>query len=556
MKTSRILIFALLALCSAASAAAPYQDRFVWVFGYGLSKDSDVTEIDKLLETAAQHGINGAVLSASLDSLTQKTPDYFRRLDAVAKTCERLHIELIPSVFSVGYGSPALSFNKMLAEGLPVTDAPFLVQGDSARIVPDESIKIPNGGFEDFRANNRLSGFGFYDQPGEISFVDTDVKHSGKASLRLENFKANPHGHGRINLKVKLQPHRCYRVSLWVKTENLSPTNALRVMALAKGDRELAPRSFNVPATTDWRKLSMLVNSMDNGEITLYAGMWGGQSGKLWFDDWSIEEVGPINVLHRPGTPVTVRSEDGATTFTEGKDYAPLEDRNFAHYRPDHDAATLRILPNSRIKTGQTLKVSWYHPMLIHDSQVSVCMAEPELYEIMDREAKALSDHLHPKRVLLNMDEIRMGGTCEACKGKDMAQLLGQCITRQEEILRKHIPGVRVYVWSDMLDPNHNAHDNYYLVQGSFANSWKYVPRDLVMAVWGGEPRKKSLKFFEAEGFSTLVACYYDAPNLDDVKGWINLAKDTKNVRGFMYTPWTRNYQLLGAFGDLIGKDK
>jgi len=56
------------------------------------------------------------------------------------------------------------------------------------------------------------------------------------------------------------------------------------------------------------------------------------------------------------------------------------------------------------------------------------------------------------------MDEIRMGGTCAACRGRNMGELLGECITKQTAVLRKYIPGVEVLVWSDMLDPHHNAH--------------------------------------------------------------------------------------------------
>jgi len=103
-----------------------------------------------------------------------------------------------------------------------------------------------------------------------------------------------------------------------------------------------------------------------------------------------------------------------------------------------------------------------------------------------------------------------------------------------------------------MFDPNHNAHGNYYLVQGDFTGSWKYIPKDTVIAVWGGAPRAESLNFFAREGFRTLIACYYDAPNLDEVKGWHELAQKTKGVTGFMYTTWERKYELVGAFGKLL----
>ncbi len=544
------LIFGALAFASTVSAG-PYADRFVWVFGWGLGKDGDVDQIDKVLETAAQHGMNGAVLSGGLDAMSRQSPDYFRRLDHVRQTCERLHLELIPSVFSVGYGSPALGEDKMLAEGLPVKDAPLVVSGGEARLTPDQTIKIPNGDFENFTANH-FPGPNFIDQPGEISFADTNVKHSGKASLRLENFSRNQYGHGRAMYALNVQPYRCYRVILWVKTEGLEPAGVFRMTALAN-NRDIAPREYRIPATSDWQKLTMLFNSLDQQKVNLYAGVWGAKQGKVWLDDWAIEEVGPINVLHRAGTPVTVRSDDGATTFVEGEDYAPLVDKEFNFYHNlDRPSPALRLLPHSAIKVGQRLKVSWYHPMLINDSQVTVCMAEPKLYEIFDRSAKLLAEHLHPKRVLLNMDEIRMGGTCDACRGHDMAALLGECITREVQILRKYIPGVQVYIWSDMLDPNHNAHDNYYLVRGSLAGSWTHVPKDLVIAVWGGTPRAKSLQFFHDQGFQTLVSCYYDADDLTDVKGWLKIAEPMSNVRGFMYTPWTKKYGLLGEFGDLL----
>ncbi len=103
-----------------------------------------------------------------------------------------------------------------------------------------------------------------------------------------------------------------------------------------------------------------------------------------------------------------------------------------------------------------------------------------------------------------------------------------------------------------MLDPNHNAHGNYYLVNGDFTGSWKHVPKDLVMAVWGGPPREKSLRFFAEQGFRSLAACYYDADDLNDVKAWAGLARQVPNVRGLMYTPWQKKYALLPAFGELL----
>jgi len=547
--TVRFVVF-LCATLFALNLHAAYPDRFVWVFGWGLGEDSDVAEVTKVIETGAQHGLNGAVVSFGLDSLCKQDAAYFRRLEAIRVHCEAKKIELIPAVFSIGYGGGILSHDRNLAEGLPVTDAPFVVKGGEARLEPDASVRLTNGGFEDFAGNN-FKGFGFHDQPGEISFADTQVQHGGRASLRMENFTANPHGHGRINQEVRVTPHRCYRDRVWVKTEGLQPANAFRLLALA-GDRDIAPREFNLPATADWRQLTMIFNSLTNERVRLYAGVWDGKAGKFWLDDWTLEEVGPINVLRRPGTPVRVRSEDGATTYTEGADFAPLRDPTLNPYRVEVEALPLKLLAGSRIKDGQRLRVSWYHSMLIHDSQVTLCMGEPAVYEIMDHEMKLLAERLHPRRVMLNMDEVRMGGTCRACAGRNMGELLGECVTRQAQTIRRYAPNAAVYVWSDMLDPNHNAHGNYYLVEGDYTGSWKHIPKDLIIGVWGGAPREKSLRFFADQGFKTLVACYYDADDLKEVKDWMALAKPLPNVSGLMYTPWQRKYSLLPAFGDLL----
>ncbi len=129
---------------------------------------------------------------------------------------------------------------------------------------------------------------------------------SGNASLRFENFKISPYGHGRIMQELKVLPYRCYKVSIWVKTENLKPSGNFRLLVLA-GNRDIAPRSFNLPSNTDWRKLTMIFDSMEFNSLKIYAGIWGGKEGKFWIDDWEIKEVSLYNVLRRPGTPVVVK---------------------------------------------------------------------------------------------------------------------------------------------------------------------------------------------------------------------------------------------------------
>jgi hypothetical protein len=80
----------------------------------------------------------------------------------------------------------------------------------------------------------------------EISFVDLQIRHSGKAALRLEKFTANQHGHGRVMQSIKVLPHRCYRVSVWAKPESRTG-DAFHLQVLAGTERWLR-------ATSTYRK--------------------------------------------------------------------------------------------------------------------------------------------------------------------------------------------------------------------------------------------------------------------------------------------------------------
>jgi hypothetical protein len=529
-----------------------YADRLVWIWDSSLRTDSGLRQILEIIDTAAQHGYNGAVLQDQLDYLSAQDSSYFRRLDSLKRVCDRLGIELIPAVFSVGYATHILSRDHNLAEGFPVQSAPFTVQGIQAAHIPDTSVRMFNGGFELFNGNT-LTGFQLQEMPGSVSFVDTLVRHSGRASLRMENFIQSG-GYGRIMQEINLLARRCYRVSLWLKTDGLLFPNNFLVLALAMENNRLIAkrRFFEIQPTRDWFKITMIFNSLASQRVSLYAGVWGATGGRFWIDDWVLEEIGPLNVLRRPGTPVAVTNMDSSTIYTEGVDYAPLVDTAFNNQNVDRPPVKLRILPGSRIMNGQTLRVSWYHSQVFSDGQVTACMGEPALYNIFDDEARRLWERLHPRRVFLTMDEIRMGGSCNACRYRNMAELLGECITRQVQVFRTRDSLIQVYIWSDMLDPNHNAILNYELVEGDFRGSWNYVPKDLVIAVWGREPRESSMQFFAQNHFQILVACYYDADNLNDVTGWIQLARRTPGVRGFMYTTWQRRYEFLAAFGDLV----
>lgn len=528
-----------------------YPNRWVYV-SRGLGADSDVADIRAIAETGAQHGLNGMVLAAGLDRLDLQNQAYFRRLREVKEILDANAIELIPIIFSAGYGGSVISHNRNLAEGLAVKDAPFRVRNQEARLETDPAVALVNSGFEDY-SGNTARAYAFHDRPGEVSFVDNEVMHSGRASLRFENFERFPNGNARVMQEIKVQPYRCYRVTVWVKTENLR--GSLRVQVLSTSGRTMAPVTFSVPASAEWRKLTLGVNSGKEDRLRIYAGVWAGQGGRFWVDDLEIEETGLTNIVRRPGAPLVVSSADRDMTFEEGVDFEPVRDPTLT-FRFDHEVPPIRLRTGTRIQDGEALRVSYYHGVAVNDGQVSICMSEEAVYEIWATQARLLHELLTPKRYLLSMDEVRAGGTDESCRRREisMAQILGSAITRQTEILRAVNPEAEIMVWSDMLDPNHNAVADYYLVEGDYSGSWQYIPNDLVIMCWYYARRQASLQHFSSLGFRTFAAAYYDGNDLSNPAGWLSALDQTPGAAGIMYTTWENKYQLLAGFGDLVSK--
>ncbi len=536
-----------------------------WVYASrSLQRDTHVDDLRRIVSTASEHGLNGIVLSAGFDRLDLQPPDYFRRLEEVKELCARSKVEIVPIIFSAGYGGSVLAHNKNLAAALPVNDALFVVRGGKATLAPDPPVSIVNGGFERF-TGSRADGF---DQPenwGEVVSRDNKVARQGTSSLRFENFDNYPEESARLGQVVKVRPYRLYRVSCWVKTEGLEAygpfsSSRFRVEVLATADkRRLQFLDPVLPTTSDWRKVTVGFNSWGYDQVEISPRTIGGKTGRIWIDDLRIEEVGPVNLLRRPGTPLTVRGERSGTVYQEGTDFARLEDDKL-DFSWDHDGPSITTLPGSRIQEGERLRVSYYHGISVNRGQVSICMSEPEVYEIWRRQAALIEKHLSPRRYFLSMDEVRAGGSCKACKDRKatMGEIFGSCVTRQFNLIREGNRNAQVLVWSDQLDPNHNAGERtgrfYYLVDGSFIGSWNHIPKDLVIACWWHRMRDKSLAHFSGLGFKTLGASYYDADDLQNPQDWLASLDATPGALGIMYTTWQNKYELLGAFGDLVSR--
>ena len=472
-----------------------YPERWVYVSS-DLGSDQALDQFREIARTASEHGLTAIMFSSSFDRLDLQPPGNVARLKEAKAICDRYKLDLVPAMFGTGYGGGILSHDRNLAEGLVANDALFVVQGGPARFVAENSASFANGGFEDYH-----DGQPDRYVPNDTATVDTAVFHGGKASLRLN-------GRGHIVQQITVKPYRQYRLSMWVKTEDVKPALNAGIHALTDDGRSLHPWEPKLAGTADWRQLVSGFNSSSASNLKLDIGAFGGgrgASGKVWIDDVKVEEVGLLNVLRRAGTPVTVRDEKTGSVYEEGKDYAPIADPEL-NFRWNHESPAIRILSEGRIKEGARLRVTYYHGTTIHDSQVPVCLSEPKAHEIWDRNARLVHDLLAPRKYMMSMDELRMANSCETCKrrGLGTAELVGTETTRQFNSIRAIDPKADVFVWSDMYDPNHNSRDKYYLTEGDMTGTWKYLPKEIKIVCWYYERRNLSLAHFSKLGFQTL----------------------------------------------------
>jgi hypothetical protein len=557
------------------SAQKPPTDRPVgaemthrWVYlQTNLLVDENVEKALAMCDRAAKAGYNGLVVTDSKFMRWDDLPDrYLANAKRLRDACRKLKLDFVACVFPMGYSNDLLCRDPNLAEGLPVMGAPFVVR--DGRIVPDDdTITIANGGFETYN-QNKPAGWGFVDRPGQISFIDTQTKTEGKASLRMQDIGAQDpqNGNSRACQKLKVQPFRYYHVSVAVKTQDFEAVRQIRIAVLGEGGASLNFFDPPVAPTQDWRRIDIAFNSLEFSEVNLYLGIWGGKGGKIWWDDVRVEPAGLVNVLRRPGAPLLVAGADGKTAYDEGKDFEAIKDPKLGMvpyaggYSVWHEAPPVAITAGGRLKDGQKLLLNYYHPALIYDGSVMCCMNEAKVYEILKWQAAQVHKHLQPDGYFMAHDEIRTQGWDLSCMKRRMtaAEILADNVKKCTEILDREDAGKPIYDWSDMFDPYHNAGKTgrYYLVKGEgpWSTSWTGLDPKVTVVNWNSQDglRLKSLEHFAGRGHRQILAGYYDG-NPGDIVGWLKDAAKVRGVVGAMYTTWQNKYEDLEAFAKETG---
>ena len=508
---------------------APLRDRWVYV-QTNLLVASNLDKLEPILRRASKAGYNGVLLADSKFSrLADMDERYFANVARMKALCRELSLEIIPAVFPIGYSEGLLSRDPNLAEALPVRDALFVIERGIAQVLGDPPVTLRGGDFSD------LSVWDWKD--------DCVVPDGGAALVR------DPRGkNARIVQKVKVSPFRQYHIRVRVRTEDFRGDPRVTVLA---GGRSLQQADLGVAPSQDWKEHDVVFNSLEASEVGVYLGCWGGETGSLWWDDAVLEEAGPVNIVRRPGAPLHVRREGGAE-LVEGEDFEPLADPRMGTvpwkggFEKWHAPPGIR----ARLPDGTRLRVSYFHAVTVGDGQVMVCPSEPKTVELLRDEARRVHAAWGARSYFMSHDEVRVLNWDDSCAKRKLTAgaILADNVKECAAILRAVNPGGRIFVWSDMFDPHHNAvKDYYYLVRDSLEGSWEGLEKDVIPACWNFEKRAESLRWFTGRGHQVLIAGYYDA-DPKNAREWLEAARGTGGATGLMYTTWRSRYEDLEEF--------
>ena len=155
---------------------------------------------------------------------------------------------------------------------------------------------VSNPSFEELSADGtpaKWRPMGWYqDSSITVHTVDTSVAHSGSNSALVNNLKNN---HAYYVQQVNLQPNTSYRLSGWIRTENIGEgIDGAGISILDKFETGGDVRG----TVSSWQQVQLFVQTtsgITSAQVMLQIGNYGAEnSGKAWFDDIELVKVDNI----------------------------------------------------------------------------------------------------------------------------------------------------------------------------------------------------------------------------------------------------------------------
>jgi hypothetical protein len=148
---------------------------------------------------------------------------------------------------------------------------------------------IRNASFEK-QINNKPAGWETRTYGGRAEFKYVRDGRSGNRCVMIASENGADAG---WLTTVTVKPHSKYRLSAWIKTENLTAGSGKGALLNLHNIQPLQTPA--VTGTKDWTRVELVFDSGNNAavQINCLFGGWGLSTGKAWFDDLSLELVRP-----------------------------------------------------------------------------------------------------------------------------------------------------------------------------------------------------------------------------------------------------------------------
>ncbi len=557
-RLTKLVAAAALLLAGFASYSSPAKaplELWYWHHSY-LVTDAAVQSSKALIDRAARCGYTGvAFWDNSFGFLGDSAwpPSNVQRLHAVMQYAVTKGLRVLASGAPFGWSNIALIPDGNLAEAQRVIGAQFQVDPHNRQLRFLNSLPaLRNSGFEEGKT-------AWFDT-GDAAIGLNQVAHSGKFSAAIVDASAN----ARFRQRVNLTPWRQYHLSLWFQSNRFHGPAAVEV--LDWWHRKVNRFYTEIPAegTHAWTRLDYTFDSRDSNWAYLYFGVWGSSSGILRFDDIELEETAPVYVTRRAGAPLSLYDPvDRHTVYQEGADFDRVFDPALSPPRAVfrdgyHPPITIRLPASTRLRPGQTVALDFHAVFPIPpDNQVGMCLTAPGVFEWLRSNAQALQSILPPgSPVLLGYDEMRQVNSCARCRARELSagQLLAWNVQQTAHVYQSALPGSPLYVWNDMFDPFHNAHNHYFYVEGNLAGSWAGLSAEVGVLNWNHTHLRQSLEWFAGMNarqplrHEQIIASYYDSGKGSAARDDLLVARGIPGIQGIMYVTWRDDYSQLESF--------
>lgn len=551
------LLLATLFAWSYATSAEEPPALDLWYYHHSfLADEAAVAKSKALIDKAAAAGYTGAVFwDTSFDFMGDDFSPIQNqdRMKEVMNYARKKHLKAVAATGFVGWSNDLLSFNPNWAESSRIVGQQFSVDASGRKLTLNNS-------FPGLRNNSFEAGKSAWDI-GDHDVSTTPNGRGGSSAATIVDAKAN----SRLRQDIVLKPWRQYHLSLWFKTANFAGGPMVEVLQGGSG-KILFNAGLPANGNHEWTQIDYSFNSQDATAAQLYLGVWGGCRGLISFDDVVLEESAFVYVEHSAGAPFKLYDPAHPdTVYRQGADYNQVLDPDMhaptrpAFHNVFHWPPMATLPAGTSLKPGQVVAADYYavFPMTT-SNQTSVCLTEPGFYKWLGQNAKAVKRVLPDDNgILLGYDELRQANSCYACRSRNMTagQLLASSISKAHQIYQSTLPNAPIFVWNDMFDPYHNAHADFYYVEGDLTGSWKGLPAELSIMNWNLDHLTESLTWFSGRdpkqpvAHHQMIAGFYDkgagAPEAE--KEW-KQAAGIPGITGIMYTTYADDYSQLQSF--------